>query len=391
MKILLVSESYPPITSGVSTVVAEYAQMLRTCHHSVSVITTNNSFTTSVSTIQGIKIYRIKAIKGFIRPDCPFPIPSYKEIQTIIRKERPDIIHEHSILTLASVVQRVAKHNNIPIIATVHGIPPWLVTYFTLPKIFLVALEYIFWVFLKNHLNKITHITTPSLYVKRELISHGIHVACTVLPMWIAPFPQTIPTKLTHFHFDPSVIYYCFIGRLDPDKNLPFLLHAWIYFQKLYPHAEKRKFLLVGSGKQKSLLHSIAAQDVTHSILFLGKYEEKKVYYFYQHCHFFCMSALYETQSIVTLRAISAGKTVILAHSGALPEINERYPKHVLLYNPTSQQDLIRCFTTTVKKLPKPNMTFYSQRKIVHQVCSLYKSIISATRVPSSESEERHH
>lgn len=380
MNILLISESYPPIMSGVSTVVASYAQMLRKYHHSVSVITANNCSTSSVTTIQGIKIYRIKATRNYLRPACSIPIPKYQELKHILEKEHPDIIHVHTIAVLALHIQHIAKRMHIPIVATIHGIPPWMLTYIPFPKALLSPLEYILWIFLERYLNAIHHVITPSLYVKRELVLHGVKTACSIIPMWVTPPEQeTKRIRLKNFQCDPSTKYYCFIGRLDPDKNVSFLIRAWILFQKRQPKTKKGQLLIIGSGTQEAYLKRLAEHDPTHSIQFLGKYEEKELLYFYQQGHFFCMPALYETQSIVTLHAIAAGKTVILARSGALTEIKKRYPKHVLLYNPTDYNDLIRCFKTAAKKFPKPNMEFYSQQRISNQLLALYATVLNAS------------
>lgn len=387
MRILLVSESYPPVMSGVSTVVSSYAHILRRLHHSVSVITTNNAHVSCVTKTQGITIHRIQSTRNYLRPGSSIAVPTHKEITAIIEKERPDIIHVHTIATLSFSVQRIAARMHIPVVATVHGIPPWLLTYIPIPKELLFPLEYILWSILTQHLNRTAHITAPSLYVKQELIKHGVTTACSVLPMWIvAPRSITKRRRLKNFIFAPSMTYYSFIGRLDPDKNLVFLIRAWIRFQKQHPGAVKRRLLVIGSGTQESLLRRLATHDLTHSIIFLGTYEENELSHVYQNCQFFCMPALYETQSIVTLQAIASGKTAILARSGALTEIQRHYPKHVLLYNPIHAADLIRCFEKASKLpskgiLPKPDMKFYSQHRILHELRSLYTSVIH-TSVP---------
>jgi glycosyltransferase involved in cell wall biosynthesis len=373
--------------SGVSTVVSSYAHMLRKLHHSVCVITTNNTHVSCVTTTNGITIHRIQSTKNYLRPGSSIAVPSHKEITAIIEKERPDIIHVHTIATLSFSVQRVATRMHIPVVATVHGIPPWLLTYIPVPKVLLFPLEYILWSILTQHLNRTAHVTTPSLYVKRELIKHGVTTACSVLPMWIAPSRSKAKRhRLKNFIFAPSITYYSFIGRLDPDKNLLFLIHAWIRFQKQHPGAAKRRLIIIGSGTQESFLRRLAAHDLTHSIIFLGTYEEKELSYVYKNCQFFCMPALYETQSIVSLQAIAYGKTAILARSGALTEIQRRYPKHVLGYNPMHATDLIRCFEQASKLpskgiLPKPDMKFYAQHRILHELHSLYASVIH-TSVP---------
>lgn len=376
MKILLVSESYPPVMSGVSTVVASYAQMVRALHHSVSVITANNCFASSVTTTQGIRTYRIKAVKNYIRPGSSIPIPDYKEIKTIIEKVRPDIIHVHMIASLAIVIQQIAKRMHIPIVATVHAIPKWILTYIPLPPLLFTLCEYILWKYLQRFLNATQHVIAPSEFVKKELIQHGIKTPCSIIPMWIT---KSKAMSLTDFHCDRKTTYYCFIGRLDVDKNVAFLIRSWILFQNKQPQNVQRKLLIIGSGTQEVYLKRLAEHDPTHSIFFLGTYKENELSYFYQHCHFFCMPALYETQSIVTLQAIAHGKTAILARSGALTEIKRRYPKQVLLYNPTNQHDLVRCFKTQFTKLPKPNMEFYSKQRILRQVCLLYTSVINAS------------
>lgn len=372
MRILLVSESYPPVVSGVATVATSHARMARAFHHTVTVITANSGARSLVTTTQGIKTYRMKATRNYLRPGSSIPVASYQELKAIIERERPDIIHIHTIASLAVIVQHIAKEKHIPVVATVHGIPPWILTYIPLPKKLLFPLEYILWIFLIRFLNAATHVTVPSFYVKQELIRHGLKTACSFIPMWIT---KSKDRSVPHVHCNRKTTYYCFIGRLDVDKNVAFLIRSWIRYKQQQPDTTKQ-LLIIGSGTQETYLKRLARTDTTRSIQFLGKYEEEKLTYFYTHCHFFCMPALYETQSIVTLRAIAYGKMTILADSGALTEIKKRYPKHVLLYKPENQNDLIRCFSTAPKKLPEPNMEHYSEKIITHHMRQLYRLIM---------------
>ena len=135
---------------------------------------------------------------------------------------------------------------------------------------------------------------------------------------------------------------------------------------------KKEEVILVFAGPGNSInqlkkeSRSLGIGDRTR---FLGYIPDKKIPEIFCLSDTFVMPALYEAQSLVTYTAISYGLPVLVARSGALPEIAEAFPSRVALFSPEKIQSLTAALEQSIKRSRDPGVkTRYPTRpsKIDH-------------------------
>jgi len=131
MKILMMSDLYPPVIGGGEIHVQALSRALRKRGHEVAVCTIGNSRPTvsHCTTEEGIRVYRMEGVfqkMPFLfkdptrrwHPPIPDPLLT-REINKIIRKEKPNVLHAHGWI-LCSYLPLERKFA-IPLILTLHS------------------------------------------------------------------------------------------------------------------------------------------------------------------------------------------------------------------------------------------------------------------------------
>src|SRR5690242_6875843 len=105
MRILMLSQSYPPVTGGIAVHVRTLSRELVSRGHDVAVATALHQDLAAFELDQGVRVYRIpssmqrmpwlfKDSRRHFAP--PFPDPeSVLALRRIIKKEQPEIVHAH--------------------------------------------------------------------------------------------------------------------------------------------------------------------------------------------------------------------------------------------------------------------------------------------------------
>lgn len=102
-----------------------------------------------------------------------------------------------------------------------------------------------------------------------------------------------------------------FVGRLSPEKGLPFLLEIWRQIEGTYPNWELQ---IVGDGKERSFVErQINKLHLEHCKLFGFQRPEL----FYNRAKIFCMTSLFEGFGLVLVEAM---------HYGVVPFAFNSYP-----------------------------------------------------------------
>lgn len=105
----------------------------------------------------------------------------------------------------------------------------------------------------------------------------------------------------------------CFVGRVETQKGLGYLLRAFSIIVREGCHA---KLFIVGDGKQKSLLEDLSRHlAIDGKVFFTGFAEDVRRYY--QQARVFVLPSLSEGMSSALLEAMSCGLAVIATRVGA--------------------------------------------------------------------------
>jgi len=311
MKILISSESFPPVISGVAIFTSGLTDFLRKQGHQVTVFTAGPDFKKTKITHRGkLRVYSFRSLPNPFRKHFRFTLPQKKVIREAFDKEKPDLVHLQDPGPLALAISSRAEKLGLPIIATQHFT-------FGLEKFYLPILKESFGRGLKEYLKffyeRADFVVCPSDFCRKELeaiISRG---KCLVIPNGVdAKNFYPAPQKKTKM---PLGLY---VGRIDPEKEVEVLFEA----AKEILKKRKTKFIFAGPGKLlDSFREQVKEEGLEDSISFIGPARGKKLIDLYQKAWFFWIASRAESQGIVILEAFSSGLPVIASRAGGVSEM----------------------------------------------------------------------
>jgi glycosyltransferase involved in cell wall biosynthesis len=334
MRILIVSESYYPVVSGVAVTVERLCNQLTANGHEVSLVTASQTGRQEIEKRDGYAVYYSKSRPNPFRPGLYFSRPTRKWLQEVIKEVNPELVHLHDPATLSQSIRNLAT---CPVVITQHFNVENIVVY--LPKIWLV--QWVARTFIRlrlTHLyNSCAVVTVPTQTVKDTLQPLNLRVAVEVISNGVDvhrfSIAETDKAIWSSYGVNPKSTILLYIGRIDLEKNLDTLIAALPFLQSKDWH-----MVMVGDGKSRKFLQGevkkLALEDqvtwidpvLSTSTLLANLYAAADI---------FCMPSALETESMVTLEAMAAGLPVIASNSGALPEL-VKDKENGLLVEPTS-------------------------------------------------------
>lgn len=119
------------------------------------------------------------------------------------------------------------------------------------------------------------------------------------------------------YGFDVEDKIILFIGRLEIEKNISFLIKA---FRNVKKEKDNAKLVLVGDGRERvnleMLVHTIGVRDVT----FIGKVDHKNIPEIMNYADVFAFCSLYEGSPAVVKEALACGVPVVSTDVGDVKE-----------------------------------------------------------------------
>jgi len=327
MKILLGTESFPPNVSGVAVATKNLAENLSKAGHQVFVFCPGSSFTTKVDRkYENFTVLRLRSIINPFRKGYRITFAGEKEIEEHVKKIKPDLIHLQDPVSIGLMLREVGHRNHIPVAITNHFSLEYALSYVKFMSPILPILRKGLIKYLVDFYNKCDYVLTPTETFKKQVQSWGVTTPIKAVSNGIetAPFQQKMSDEVKkgflkkyHLPSNPLVLY---LGRIDKDKSIDVLVKAIPdVIKKVNAH-----FIIAGSGGQLEEVKSLASDlGISDSITFIGflKHDSPDFPLIYKTASLFAIPSTIETQSIVTLEALSASLPVVAANAGALPEL----------------------------------------------------------------------
>lgn len=317
MRVFIFSESYEPLLNGVAVSVGTLAKELRARGHEIYIVT---------SSYRGYKdsdphVFRVPAIRTWIDPTYPVPIPWFNRIPEKIRELRPDIIHTHTPWMLGQVGLKLAKQMGIPCVSTCHTQYTEYVHYFPLApqkakRLFIINL-------MRRYYNQCNVVIVPSKQMMEMLRGFGVQA-----PIYIIPTGNALDTTMDSkvrvqirqklgIPEDARVLIY--VGRLAKEKNLQLIFES---FDKLAQRYSNLYLLIVGGGPYESQAKQIAASlKSSDRVVFAGAMPRCEVAKYYSAGDIFVFPSTTETQGLVLCEALAAGLPCVAVRAGGIPEM----------------------------------------------------------------------
>lgn len=318
MKVLIVSESYPPKISGVAVFTQELIQFLVFKNQKAVLFTNSPSASLKKEKNSNLTVYYFPSIPNPFRRGFRVSLPQKKKIEEILAQERPDIVHCQDPSLLTKVTLEAANRLNIPSLITHHFTFALVESY--LPDFLKKFARRRLVKYLSRLYQKANLITCPSQYVKQQLSVLGLSREIKVVSNGV---------NLKRFFADkarrskhPLVLY---VGRLDPEKEVEVVLKAAQEVLRVKNIATKNiEFYFVGKGTElEKFCQEVKKKKLGERIHFFSALQpnSQQLIRIYQKAWVFWTASRSESQGIVVLEALASGLPVIAPNAGGIPEM----------------------------------------------------------------------
>jgi glycosyltransferase involved in cell wall biosynthesis len=231
----------------------------------------------------------------------------------------------------------------------------------------------------------------------QDLRSFGYRGVIETIP-YIPPklaSPSALPASGT-------VVRIGFIGRLVPQKNLPYLLEA---FSRLRASDSTSRAAfrswelhLFGDGDQRRALENAAsAYGLQKQVCFHGAIPHDAVRSAIDQCHLFAFSSVAEGQCLAALEILARGRPIVATPVGAFPEILVA-PELGAIAPLDNAEHFARALAEVGASLIEGHVTphaiqdrfnsLLSHDKVVEQYCSVLSRIASTVQSPRTASSD---
>lgn len=222
MNILMMTNTYLPHVGGVARSVEAFAQEYRVLGHRVLIVAPD--FLNAPE--QEEHVVRVPAIQNFNGTDFSVRIPIPGILSNVLHAFEPQIIHAHHPFLLGDAALRISAKLNSPLVFTHHTMYERYTHYVPgdspAMKRFVIDLA-------THYANLCDHVFAPSESIAAVLRQRGVQTPIEPLPTGVDVQRFSSGDRRTgrqRFAIPSSAFVVGHLGRLAPEKNLPFLANA---------------------------------------------------------------------------------------------------------------------------------------------------------------------
>jgi glycogen(starch) synthase len=302
VRILFWSENFWPAIGGITVLAARFLPALQARGHELLVVTGRDDARLPAEAVfEGIPVRRFPLWSTLDGRDPARLIELSRELATLTRAFRPDVVHLNGVRVGAFFHRRIRRAHPAPLLVTLHGMEP---AHFALPEGLLEStLRSADWVVAcSSALLEETLAIWPELGVKSSVIENGLAQ------------PSLRPAPLP---FNPPLLL-C-LGRLAPEKGLDLALSA---FARLADRRPGVRLLLAGDGPLRGQLEQqVSALGLQDRVELLGWVPPDDVPRLINSATLLLMPSREEALPLVAIEAAQMGRPVVAARVGGLPEV----------------------------------------------------------------------
>jgi glycosyltransferase involved in cell wall biosynthesis len=304
MRIGQVTEVYKPHINGVANFVSLHKHALESMGHEVFVFTL------------GYEDYDDGEACVFRAPGIPISDTGYHIGLGFPRHVREkikamDVLHVHHPFIVGQHAMSMGKRHRIPIVFTNHSRYHILAAHYV-P----LATEDMSRTFMRAYLSLFTDqcdlVVVPSRGVKKVLREMGLTCHLEVIPNGIdlARFQHPVaPLSKRALGLSEDVVAAITVGRLGPEKNLDFLLHAYVRVVDKVPDL---RLVIVGRGPEEESLEALMRSlGLTSRVRLVGEVAYDEIPNWLAMADFFVLPSVSESHPLVVLEALAAGLPVV--------------------------------------------------------------------------------
>ena len=318
MNICMFTNTYLPLVGGVSRSVLFFTEDLRRMGHRVLVVAPAFPGYDGKS-VREPDVVRVPAIQNFNGSDFSVRIPVPFFLDQEIEKFAPDLVHSHHPFLMGDAAIRAARKRSLPLVYTHHTRFEQYTHYVPIDsealKDFVVELA-------TQYANLSSRVVAPSASIAALLKENGVQRPIEEIPTGvdIPFFAAGDGEKFRRAAGLPAGAFVIgHVGRLAPEKNLGYLAEAVALYLETDATA---RFLVAGKGPSTAEIERIFEErGLADRLHMAGEVTGKGLGDAFKAMDLFVFSSKSETQGMVLVEAMAAGKPVIALDASGSREV----------------------------------------------------------------------
>nr|HET6901598.1 glycosyltransferase [Ktedonobacteraceae bacterium] len=320
MRIMIVTDQYPPMVGGVPTVTHGLAHDFADRGHQVWVVAPSQGARDVRRLEHNVRVYRFSSFEWPAYEGLRIPFLPFVPIRNLLKRSDPHIIHIHSPIVLGNIAQILAGGLRKPVIATNHYLPINMSRSLAADPFLSKSFNNITYSYLVNFCNRFEYVTAPTQTALNLLYEHGLRAPAAVISNGIdlkkftpGERSEQVLQRL-NLPLDRPIVLH--VNRLNYEKRVDVLLDA------VAKMTSNGHIALVGTGPAEADLRAQAERlNITDRVSFLGFVRDADLLALRRSSELFVIASEADLQSLATMEAMACGLPVIAANSYALPEL----------------------------------------------------------------------
>lgn len=346
MRIMIVTDQYPPMVGGVPTVTHGLAIDFADRGHQVWVVAPSYGARDVHRIEHKVRIYRFSSFEWPTYDDLRIPFLPIIPMRRLLKKVDPDIIHIHSPVVLGNIAQILAGGLRKPVIATNHYLPINISPSLSPDSFFGKPFVSVSFTYLVHFCNRCEYVTAPTITALNLLYEHGLRAPAQVISNGIdlKRFSPGEPEEQLRQRFklpgDRPIILS--VNRLSQEKRIDVLIDA---AAKMTSDAH---IAIASTGPAEAELRAkVEEMSLMDKVTFLGFIDEVDLVPLYRLADIFAIPSEAELQSLTTMEAMACGLPVVAADAYALPEL-AHHQENGFLFQRGNSEEMARYLDTLV-------------------------------------------
>jgi 1,2-diacylglycerol 3-alpha-glucosyltransferase len=304
MRIGMMVDTYKPHISGITNYIASNKREMEQAGHEVYVFTFSDEDYEDDET----NIIRSKGVP-LVDTGYYVNIGYKRQAQKLLHSM--DIVHVHHPFLSGTIALRMCRPRGIPIVFTNHTRYD-LYAQAYLPFVPDVIGETMLHAYMPAFCRACDQVIAPSAGMRDILLRFGVDTPIRVVPNGVDIKPFLSCEEILdrqQFGIGQEDVVLIYVGRLGPEKNIPFLLRAFAGMSQAY---ERTRLLLVGDGPERDNLEDRATtMGIQDKVVFTGMVAYDKLPCYLRICDAFVTASVTEVHPLSVIEAMAAGLPVL--------------------------------------------------------------------------------
>ncbi len=382
MRIMIVTDQYPPMVGGVPTATHGLAVDFSNRGHQVWVVAPSYGSRDVRRLEHKVRVYRFSSFEWPTYEGLRIPFLPFMPVRNLIKKSDPDIIHIHSPIVLGNIAQILAGGLRKPVIATNHYLPINMSRSLISDPLIGKHISKVTYSYLVHFCNRCEYVTAPTKTALNLLYEHGLHAPARPISNGIdlekfTPGERDL-TILRRFNLPEDRPLIIHVNRLSEEKRVDVLIDAAAKMQG------NGHVVLVGTGPTEADLRTqVARLKIGDRVSFLGYVRDADLLALRRSSAIFAIPSEADLQSISTMEAMACGLPVVSADAYALPEL-VHHEENGFLFQPgnsdemASQLDLLLSDADLRRRMGTESLKIvatHDRRQVLNEWEELYRRL----------------